>query len=267
MKILVINGSPRGDGNTQSIVRMVLNTVQLKDPDITTETLFLKEANLKPCIGCHACLSYGEDKCPLKDDRAIIEEKMREADAVIFASPVYVANVTWLLKNYFDRFAYRCHRPDFHNKKAMVLSSTGSVAGGIVNTIMKISVQTWGFDVVSAVSGIITPEITAEDQAIQHQKNKKAAEKGAVKLYKALTNDNRNKRAGMMKLYAFQMQKTSFKHAHPEQADYNFWREKGWLDPECQYYVRAKIPYVQNWIAGILAKRTLKKYPLGKWGR
>ncbi len=44
------------------------------------EYIFLKEANLKPCIGCYNCMAKGEDKCPLRDDRAAIEQKLLAAD-------------------------------------------------------------------------------------------------------------------------------------------------------------------------------------------
>ena len=42
--------------------------------EVEFEYLFLKDAKLRPCLGCYACMALGEDKCPLRDDRAAIEE-------------------------------------------------------------------------------------------------------------------------------------------------------------------------------------------------
>lgn len=89
--------------------------------DVEFEYLFLKDANLKPCIGCYNCMAKGEDKCPLKDDRAAIELKLLAADGFILSSPVYVGNVSWLMKNFIDRFAYMNHRPRFHHQKMLTV--------------------------------------------------------------------------------------------------------------------------------------------------
>jgi multimeric flavodoxin WrbA len=89
--------------------------------------LFLMDADLQPCRGCFACLSKGEQFCPLLDDRESIVQRMLDSDGVILVSPVYVLNVTALMKNFIDRLAYICHRPLFFRQHAMVLSTTGGV--------------------------------------------------------------------------------------------------------------------------------------------
>jgi multimeric flavodoxin WrbA len=89
--------------------------------DVEFAYLFLKDANLKPCLGCYTCMAKGEDKCPLKDDRAAIEEQLLAADGVILSSPVHVANVSGLMKNFMDRIAYTNHRPRFHRQKVLTV--------------------------------------------------------------------------------------------------------------------------------------------------
>ena len=96
--------------------------------DVEFEYIFLKDANLKPCIGCYNCMAKGEDKCPLKDDRAAIEQKLLAADGFILSSPVYMHSVSWLMKNFMDRFAYLSHRPRFHRQKMLTVVNT-SVTG------------------------------------------------------------------------------------------------------------------------------------------
>ena len=89
--------------------------------DMEFEYLFLKDMNLKLCTGCYTCMAKGEDKCPLKDDRTTIEQKLSTADGFILSSPVHVSNVSWLMKNFIDRFAYMNHRPRFHRQKLLTV--------------------------------------------------------------------------------------------------------------------------------------------------
>ncbi len=127
MKIIAIMGSPKGKGSGHKIVKMIEDRMKVMG-DVEFEYLFLKDANLKPCIGCYNCMTKGEDKCPLKDDRAAIEQKLLAADGFILSSPVYMHSVSWLMKNFMDRFAYLSHRPRFHRQKMLAVVNT-SVTG------------------------------------------------------------------------------------------------------------------------------------------
>jgi multimeric flavodoxin WrbA len=66
-------------------------------------------------------MARGEDKCPLQDDRAMMEQELLAANGVILSSPVHVANVSGLMKNFMDRFAYTNHRPRFHRQKVLTV--------------------------------------------------------------------------------------------------------------------------------------------------
>ena len=124
MKILAIIGSPRGKSSGYKIVRMIEDRMKSLG-EVEFDYLFLKDAKLRPCLGCYACMALGEDKCPLRDDRAAIEGEMLAADGVILSSPVHVLNVSGLMKNFIDRFAYSNHRPRFHRQKILTLANTG----------------------------------------------------------------------------------------------------------------------------------------------
>jgi multimeric flavodoxin WrbA len=118
MKILAIMGSPKGRGAGYAIVKMIEERIKAIG-DVEFEHLFLKDANLRRCTGCYACMAKGEENCPLKDDRAAIEHKLLASDGVILSSPVCVSNVSWLMKNFIDRFAYTKHRPRFFRQKVL----------------------------------------------------------------------------------------------------------------------------------------------------
>ena len=124
MKILAILGSPKGKGSGYRIEKMIEDRMKAMG-DVEFTHLFLKDADPRLCTGCYTCMAQGEDKCPLKDDRAAIEQDLLAADGVILSSPLYVPNISWLMKNFIDRFAYTNHRPRFHRQKVLTIVNMG----------------------------------------------------------------------------------------------------------------------------------------------
>jgi multimeric flavodoxin WrbA len=266
MHILVVNGSPKGKGNTYKVTQMLEQAMKKRDSSIEFEYLHLRQSNLKGCLGCYQCLAEGEEHCPLKDDRANIEASMQKADAVIFANPVYVINVPWTFKNFLDRFAYICHRPRFYGKKAFVLSTTGSLGTGIVNAICKYSIGSWGFEVAGSFGAITTAGISDEDKIKQWKKIEKNLEKISEKFVKALRNKKVPK-AGFFKLFAFRLQRAAFGNADRLKADYKYWKSMGWLDEKTRFYIDAKINPITSAVANVLADLKVRTYPKGIGGR
>lgn len=157
MNVLVIIGSPR-EGNSFKVAQKV---EKYMNDDF--EYLNLNETNLKMCTGCNACLQYGASKCPLKDDRNMVLDKMNDADAIIFVSPVYVMNVSGLFKNYIDRLCYICHRPRYFDKKAMVITTAGAIGVSSVLKYMHLIASVWGFNTVTKLGVVTAPDMEYED--------------------------------------------------------------------------------------------------------
>lgn len=124
MKVVAIMGSPH-KGKGYEIIKKVESQLKLMG-DVDFEYIFLSDVNLEMCKGCFNCISKGEIFCPLKDDRDIIEQKILESDGVILSSPGYAWNVSGLMKNFIDRFAYSLHRPKFFNQSLMLIANGGS---------------------------------------------------------------------------------------------------------------------------------------------
>ena len=222
--------------------------------DVEFEYLFLKDANLKMCLGCRACMERGEEFCPLKDDRAMIEEKMSAADAVIFASPTYVGNVTGLMKNFIDRFAYVCHRPRFF-KKAMVLTTSGGGGAGFMLMSFAIPPGTWGFDVVHKV-GVVTHEhpeeySSAEKKAMEEAMNKKV-DTAAKKLYGAI----RDTRSGssILSMAKFLYTKPYYQRREQTSVDHQYWKAHDWLEKNACYYIDPKAGMIKIGLAKLCSK-------------
>ncbi len=102
MKAIGIVGSPRKNGNTEILTEHTLQAVAGEGLD--TELIRLAGLDIQPCNACMVCRE--EERCPIKDDLFPLYIKMKEADAVILASPVYFGSATALLKALMERTGY-----------------------------------------------------------------------------------------------------------------------------------------------------------------
>lgn len=101
MKIVAFNGSPRGAaGNTHIMVENFLAGAAAAGAE--TENILLADKKIGHCRGCFACWLRTPGKCVIKDDMEELLEKFK-ADIVVFATPLYVDNVTGIMKNFMDR--------------------------------------------------------------------------------------------------------------------------------------------------------------------
>lgn len=88
MKVLLINGSPRKEGNTQVALNELAK--QLEVQGIDSEMAWVGNKPLRGCIACGACKQKGNGRCAFNDDvcNSIIAQ-MEACDAVVVGSPVY----------------------------------------------------------------------------------------------------------------------------------------------------------------------------------
>ena len=74
-----------------------------RDAGAETENVFLAKKKIAPCVACYACWMKTPGKCSQRDDMDELLEKAIASDVVVFATPVYVDNVTGIMKNFMDR--------------------------------------------------------------------------------------------------------------------------------------------------------------------
>jgi multimeric flavodoxin WrbA len=103
MKVLTINGSPTVDkGITARILGLFLNG--MRDAGAKVELIYLAKKNIAPCRGClDICLFKTPGICYQKDDMVQLLHKQRNADMVVYATPVYLDGMTGTMKNFVDR--------------------------------------------------------------------------------------------------------------------------------------------------------------------
>jgi len=102
MKVIGIVGSPRKNGNTELLTKHTLKAISQEGLD--TELIRLAGLRIGPCTACMACKK--EETCSIKDDLFPIYLRMKEADGVILASPVYYGSATSLIKGLMERVGY-----------------------------------------------------------------------------------------------------------------------------------------------------------------
>lgn len=104
-KVLIINGSPRENGNTSVAVSEVAKT--LRNDGIEPLVVRIGSDNIRGCIACGYCLKNG--KCVFNDKVNELSKIFEEVDGLIVASPVYYASANATLIATLDRLFYSSH--------------------------------------------------------------------------------------------------------------------------------------------------------------
>ena len=105
MKVLMLNGSPRKDGNTSVALREMAQV--FAQEGIECETVQVGQMNVRGCIACNKCGQTG--KCVFDDIANELAPKFQEADGLVVASPVYYASANPTLVALLDRLFYSTH--------------------------------------------------------------------------------------------------------------------------------------------------------------
>ena len=109
LHVYAINGSPRTNKNTATLLDKALSGVKSAHPDAETERIDLYSLQYTGCKSCFTCKikdgkSYG--KCAVKDGLAPVLEKLSSADGIIAGSPVYYSTITGELHSFYERFFF-----------------------------------------------------------------------------------------------------------------------------------------------------------------
>jgi len=98
-RIVIINGSLRANGNTDAIIKSLLDGAESINAII--KKYVLRDKIINDCKGCYYC--YNNNNCSIKDDMQEIHQDIQKSDLIILASPMYWWGVTGLMKTFIDR--------------------------------------------------------------------------------------------------------------------------------------------------------------------
>ena len=102
-KVIIVNGSPRmEESNTTFTLNPIIEGMKKSGAEV--EMLYTKKHKILPCIGCFKCWSETIGECFIKDDMPDIYPKLKAADILVIATPVYIP-LPGKLQNFLNRLA------------------------------------------------------------------------------------------------------------------------------------------------------------------
>lgn len=168
MKVIILNGSPKANGNTATALREV--ELSLQQQGIETEYLHVGHLSIHGCIACNKCWDTGV--CAFNDIVNEISEKMHTADGLLIGSPVYFASPNGTLLSLLDRLFYS----NLHADWTMKVGATVSIArrGGATATMdvlnkyfLKTNMPVVPSQYWSIAHGTSPGEVTQDDEGMQ----------------------------------------------------------------------------------------------------
>jgi multimeric flavodoxin WrbA len=132
MFVVGISCSPRKDGNTDILVNEVLKTA--RENGCETEFISVVGKNLSGCIACEKCLE--NNKCSIDDDMQEIHASFIRADAIVFGTPAYFANVSSQAKAVIDRTFSLKFTKQLKNKVAAPVVATYRVGAAQILSLL-----------------------------------------------------------------------------------------------------------------------------------
>ena len=102
MKVLLLNGSPKANGNTAFALSQMAEVFAANG--VETETIQIGSQLIRGCIGCGSC--YKTKKCVFDDAVNEVAAKLSDCDGIVVGSPVYYASPNGTLISFLDRLFY-----------------------------------------------------------------------------------------------------------------------------------------------------------------
>ena len=220
MKILGINGSPRGSkSQTLILVNEVLEGAKASGSDV--ELVDVCKLRINYCNACDVC--YAKGKCIHDDDFEGLYRKMLDSDGLILASPVYFRSFTAQLKTLIDRMADAIHCQLLTGKYGCAVATAGGSNYAEVTDYLSRIIIGFGASAVGNVGA--TPSIPGD---IESKK------KEAFKLGQTLADAIRTKRTYPEQDVIHNETRKRFKLLVEMNKDiwtheYEHWKKMGWL--------------------------------------
>jgi multimeric flavodoxin WrbA len=166
--ILILKGSPREKGNSATLAAQVF--AGAKEAGAQVEDIYLHGMDIRPCDACDFC-QEGDVGCVVKDDMQTLYPKLRQADVIVIASPIYWFTISAQMKLCIDRW-YALESSEGSALKGkqvgivLVYGDTDLHSSGGINAIHTLESITRyiGMDIVGIVHGTAMDVGDAEKQ-------------------------------------------------------------------------------------------------------
>ena len=149
MKILLLSGSPRKNGNSSAMA--VAFTAGAQSAGHEVVRFDVARMDIAGCQGCEYCHVQGEGQCIQQDDMQEIYPHLADCDMIVFASAVYYWTLTAQLQAALHRF-YAIGKPAKATKFAMLLSSGSPGVYDAIDSQMQSSFDFMGIEIVGKIT-------------------------------------------------------------------------------------------------------------------
>ena len=129
--VLILSASPRKGGNSDTLCDQFC--MGAKEVGHRVETLRLAELKIDYCSACYACKKIGH--CVKRDDMEKVIAKMREADVIVLATPVYFYSMCAQMKTMIDRTLGGAQKPGLEGKKFYLIATAADGRAAMERTI------------------------------------------------------------------------------------------------------------------------------------
>ena len=224
-KILLISSSNRKK-NTHNLLLSIENI--LKEKGYETELIRLYDYHINFCKGCEVCIL--KNKCPINDDCHKIMQKIIESDGLVIGTPVYLNNMSGILKAFIDRTCSWFHRSPVAQKPTLILANTqGSGIKNTLNSIEEIMIQ-WGV----CLGGTISRNGRSFNKPIE--------EKELSQLIQLLNGNGKKYSPNFKEIYTYNIQRALATNVFP--LDKAYWEDKNWINHP--YFPQAQLNSIQK---------------------
>ena len=231
-KVTAFVGSARRKHTYHAVEQFLRNLQSMGD--VEYEIVRLIDYQLQPCRGCKVCFDKGEERCPLKDDRDLLVEKMMASDGVVFASPNYSFHVSAIMKTFLDRLAFAFHRPRFFGKTFTGIVAQGIYGGNKIVKYLDFVGKGLGFNTVKGTCIMTLDPMTEKQQA----KIDRALAAQATRYFAELEKPGYPVPT-LVDLAFFRMARTKMRLMLDDGfRDYTYYRDKGWFESDFYYPTR-----------------------------
>jgi multimeric flavodoxin WrbA len=164
MKVLILSGSRNREGQTARIIKSVQKGIAAGKGE--SEVIFLIEKEIERCRMCDADgwgLCRRESRCIIEDDLQGIIDKVKAADVLVFANPVYFSDLSESLRSFLDRYRRTLFKPGkapppgfgiSGGTPAIGICYAGGSGNGTASALFNLEriLQTCGLDVVDMIT-------------------------------------------------------------------------------------------------------------------
>lgn len=174
-KIMVLSGSPRKNGNTNTVVNWFAEGARAEGAAVEVIDITKLKSTHHGCIGCLGCQKSDKYECVVKDEVQPVIARIPSADVVVFATPTYFFGPSAQLKSMLDRmYSLIKFRPTgLEHNLGQVTFAVIATGGGGIEPGLKLINDT--FEMMSAVSGsgydsLLVPNASMYDENMKQDR-------------------------------------------------------------------------------------------------